>query len=207
MSASACRQVRLGVEASDASCNLRPSTHPPPHSLVTNIPQTHTMNPTQIPFHSSFNPVPVGSLPAQPQIQPAPGGPAGSAHIMMMPPFQQQLGAVQVPNFLLQAFQQQNAPQWMLPHLQTPSLATPPLSQGHMAPQHPTTAASRQYNRPRDGSSSQDDEPAPIGSDPDDEEMLIKTLQKAKARGITPRKALDKLDKVRIFSPHIMFVS
>ncbi|KAI1795156.1 hypothetical protein LXA43DRAFT_914523 [Ganoderma leucocontextum] len=149
------------------------------------------MNPTQIPFHSAFNLM--GSLPPQPQIQPAP---AGAAHFMMMPQFQQQQTGVQVPNFLLQAFPQQNGQQWMLPQLQTPPVAPPPPSQGRTAPQQRPDAAPRQYSKQRDDMSSQDDEPSPIGSDPDDEEMLIKTLQKAKARGITPRKALDKLDKV-----------
>ncbi|PIL37073.1 hypothetical protein GSI_00765 [Ganoderma sinense ZZ0214-1] len=160
------------------------------------------MNPTQIPFHSPFNFMPMGSQalpPPQPQIQSASGGPVGAAPMIMMPPFQQQQQAFQVPNFLLQAFQQQNTPQntpqWILSQSQTPPLAAPPPPQGYMPPQKPPVSALTQYNRQKNGTSSQDDEPAPIGSDPDDEEMLIKTLQKAKARGITPRKALDKLDK------------
>ncbi len=155
------------------------------------------MNPTQIPFHSAFNFM--SSLPGgQPQIQPAPGGPAGAAHVMMMPSFQQQQAGIQVPNFLMQALQQQNGPQWVLPQLQTPPLAAPPPSQGYAAPQQPPATAPRQSNKQKEGTSSQEDETPPIGSDPDDEEMLIKTLQKAKARGVTPRKALDKLDKVSV---------
>ncbi|EJF61163.1 hypothetical protein DICSQDRAFT_155257 [Dichomitus squalens LYAD-421 SS1] len=91
--------------------------------------------------------------------------------------------------------------QWLLPQSQAPMVAPPTVpsasqtrSQEQAPPRQPSAETARTAGKQRD--SSQDEDSMPLGSDPDDEEMLVSTLWKAKARGISPRKALEKLHLV-----------
>lgn len=168
--------------------------------------------PHQIPLNPALMNTLMASLQSQPQMQTFGASGAGADPVFMLANFQQQQqrpGLQGAPNFFLHGFQPQNmagpsmpgGQQWILPQSQPPT-TVPPAPQasfkGQSAHRQPSADAAKLAERQRDQDST------PLGSDPDDEEMLINTLKKAQARGISPRKALNKLHLVG-FTANIKF--